>query len=55
MSKSQTGGRPQIMINKDMLRRLTSIGSKSTDVTKILNVGRNLVARCTKFQGLADA
>ena len=52
ISKSQTGRRPQTLIDKDMLRYLTSIGSKNTDIDKIFNVGRNLVARCVKFHVL---
>ena len=54
MTKSQIGGRPQIIMNKDMLMHLMSIGSNNTDVTKIINAGRNLVAHCVKFHGLTD-
>ena len=53
--KSKTGGRPQIMIDKDVLRNFASFGSKNTDFTKMLNVVRNLVARCVKFHGFPDA
>ena len=31
-----------------------SIGSKNTNVAKILNAGRNLVARCIKYHGLTN-
>ena len=54
MQKSKTSGRPQIMIIKCMLRHLMSIGSKNIDISKILKVGRNLVARCVKFHGLTN-
>ena len=53
--KSKTGGRPQIMSDKVVLRNFASFGSQNTDLTKILNVGRNLVARCVKFHGFPDA
>ena len=54
VSKSETGGRPQIMINKDILEYLTSIGLKSTDIAKTFNIGRMLVAQCVKFHGLTN-
>ena len=54
MSKSKIGGRPQIIINKDILSHLTSIGFNSTDIAKIFNVGINLVVRCVKHDGLTD-
>ena len=52
ISKSQTGRRPQTLIDKDMLRYLTSIGSKNTRIAKILNACINLVAHCVKVHVL---
>ena len=43
-----------MMIKKDMLRRLISIGSKNIDIHKTFNAGRNLVPRCIKHHALAD-
>ena len=40
------------MINKDILKHSIDIGLKKTDIAKIFNVGRILVARCVKFHGL---
>ena len=54
MSKSKTRGRPQIMINKHMLRNFTSIVSKSTVISQQFNAGRNLVVRCVKHEWLRD-
>ena len=54
MSKYETGGRPQIMIKKDTLKRSTAIGLKNTDVDKMFNVGRILVSRCVKVHGLTN-
>ena len=54
MQHLETGSRPQIMINKCMLKYLISIGSKNIDIVKIFNVGRNTVARCIKFRGFAN-
>ena len=42
------------MINKDIQRHLIPIGSRNTDVTKIFNVGKHLVARCVKHHGLKN-
>ena len=52
--KSKNGERHQTMINKDVLRHLMSIDSKSADVAKTFNAGSNLVARFIKHDGLAD-
>ena len=54
MSKSQTGFRPQTLINKDLLSHLISIRSKNTDIAKTFNVARHLVACCVKFRGFTD-
>ena len=35
-----------------MLRNLTSVGSKSTDIDKQFNAGRNLVTCCVEYDGL---
>ena len=43
-----------MMINKDALSHLMPIGSKNTDVAKIINMGINLVTLCAKFHGLVD-
>ena len=37
-----------------MLRHFISIRFKNTNISKIFNVGRNLIARCIKFHGLKD-
>ena len=50
----ETDGRPQTMINKDTLERLTSIGLKNVDITKIFSVRRILVALHIKFHGLTN-
>ena len=54
MSKLKIGGRPQIMIRKDMLKHSVDIGSKNIEISKIFNVSRNLVASFNKFHGLTD-
>ena len=41
------------MINKEMLKHLTSIGSNNTDIYKEFNADKNLLAHCTKHHGLA--
>ena len=43
------------MINKVMIRNLTSIGSNSTYISKMFNLARNLVAHCVKNHILTDA
>ena len=43
------------MIKRGMLMHLTPIGSKSTSIAKILNLGWNLVSCCAKFYVLTGA
>ena len=50
----ETGGRPQIIIKKEILNHLTSIGLKNTEISNVFNVGRILVALCVNFHGLAN-
>ena len=40
------------MISKSMLRHLMHVGSKNTDIAKIFNACRSLVARFIKCYGL---
>ena len=43
--KNETGGRSEIIIDKNTLHHLSSIGLKNTEITKTFNFGRTLVAR----------
>ena len=54
MSKPKTGGMPQIIINKDMLRNLIPIENNRTDVSKTRKIAKNLVACCIKHRGFTD-
>ena len=54
MSKLETGSTLQTMIKKDTLKCLTSIGQKNTDLPKLFNFSRILVARRIKFHGLTN-
>ena len=43
------------MINKYILRHEKSISYNNTDITKMFNVGRSLLARSIKHYGLIDS
>ena len=55
MYKSKTGGQYQIMITKDALTSIMSVGSKNTDIAKTFNSSINLVSCYVKHHGLKDA
>ena len=52
LSKSKTGGRPNIFADKDVLKCLMTAGTNSTDIAKIIKVHRSMVARWIKEYGL---
>ena len=49
MYKTETRGRPETMIIKDILQYSISIGLENTEISKILNIGQMLVAHWIKF------
>ena len=49
MHKTETVGQPEIMIRKDMLQHLTSLGIPNTEIAKSFNISRVLVAHCMQF------
>ena len=54
MHKTETKGRPETIINKDISKHSLSIRLKNTEIDKTFNVDRMLVARWIKFHQLTN-
>ena len=48
MHKTETGGLPEIMISKDTLQHSMFLGIPNTDIAKLFNAGRELLAHWIK-------
>ena len=50
----ETGSRSKIIIDKEMLKYLITVGTTNSEIAKLFDTRRSIVTQCIKEHGLSD-